>query len=38
VELRDPRLRNAEHFSDLPQRQFFVVVEGDDELLALREP
>src|SRR5215208_6174339 len=35
VKLRDARLGHAEHLADLAQRQVLVVVEGDDELLAL---
>ena len=35
VELRDARLGHAEHLADLAQRQLLVVVERDDELLAL---
>src|SRR6185312_3855246 len=35
VQLRDPRFRHAEHLADLAQGQLLVVVEGDDELLAL---
>src|SRR5918998_2146464 len=35
VELRDTRFRNAEHLADLAQGQLLVVVERDDELLAL---
>src|SRR6478672_458952 len=35
VELRDARLGDAEHLADLAQGQLLVVVEGDDELLAL---
>src|SRR3954462_1517271 len=35
VQLRDARLRHAEHLADLAQRQLLVVVERDDELLAL---
>src|SRR4051812_25464760 len=35
VELRDARLGHPEHLADLPQRQVLVVVERDDELLAL---
>src|SRR5512145_2048044 len=38
VELRDPRLGDAEHLADLAERELLVVVERDDELLALREP
>ena len=37
VELRDARLRHAEYFADLPERELLVVVERDDELLALRQ-
>ena len=35
VELRDPRLGDAEHLADLAQGQVLVVVEGDHEALAL---
>ena len=35
VQLRDARLGHAEHLADLAQRQLLVVVERDDELLAL---
>src|SRR3954451_13598670 len=35
VQLRDARLGNAEHLADLAQGQVLVVIEGDDELLAL---
>src|SRR5215211_5577260 len=35
VELRDARLGHAEHLADLAQGEVLVVVEGDDELLAL---
>ena len=38
VQLRDTRLGDAEHFADLAQGQLLVVVERDDELLALGEP
>ena len=38
VELRDARLGHAEHLADLAQRQLLVVVERDDELLALGQP
>src|SRR5215208_6487270 len=38
VQLRDARLGHAEHLADLPQREVLVVVEGHDELLALRQP
>ena len=38
VELRHPRLGDAEHLADLAQRELLVVVERHDELLALREP
>ena len=38
MELRHARLGDAEHLADLPQGQLLVVVEGDDELLALRQP
>src|SRR5579884_62298 len=38
VELGDPRFGDPEHLADLPERQLLVVVERDDELLALREP
>src|SRR3954454_20301768 len=37
VQLGDARLGHAEDFPDLPQRQILVVVEGDHELLALRQ-
>src|SRR4051794_25449493 len=37
VQLRDARLRDAEHLADLAQGQLLVVVERDDELLALGE-
>src|SRR3954470_903538 len=37
VQLGDARLGHAEHLADLPQRQILVVVEGDHELLALRQ-
>ncbi len=35
VQLRDARLGDAEHLADLAQGEVLVVVEGDDELLAL---
>src|SRR3954454_798824 len=35
VQLRDARLGHVEHLADLAQGQVLVVVEGDDELLAL---
>src|SRR5439155_14931690 len=35
VQLRDARLGDPEHLADLSQRQLLVVVERDDELLAL---
>src|SRR5919197_6460043 len=35
VELRDARLGDAQHLADLAQGQLLVVVERDDELLAL---
>ena len=35
MQLRDARFGDAENLADLPQGQFLVVVEGDDELLAL---
>ena len=35
MQLRHPRLRDAEHLADLTQGQLLVVVEGDDELLPL---
>ena len=35
MQLRDARLGDAEHLADLPQGQLLVVVERDDELLAL---
>ena len=35
MQLRDARLGDAEHLADLAQRQLLVVVERDDELLAL---
>ena len=38
VQLRDARLRHAEHFADLTQRQVLVVIEGDHELLSLGQP
>src|SRR5919106_5615528 len=37
VELRDAGLRHAQHFADLAQGQLLVVVEGDDQLFALRQ-
>src|SRR3954454_6065685 len=37
VQLGDAALRHPEHLADLPQRQVLVVVEGDHELLALRQ-
>src|SRR5581483_8485006 len=37
VQLRDARLGDAEHLADLAEGQLLVVVERDDELLALRE-
>src|SRR3954447_32040 len=37
VQLGDARLRDAEHFTDLSQRQVLVVVQGDHELFALRQ-
>src|SRR3954464_2656769 len=37
VQLRDARLGDAEDLADLAQRQVLVVVEGDHELLALRQ-
>ncbi len=36
VQLGDPRLGHAEHLADLAEGQLLVVVERDDELLALR--
>src|SRR5579864_2006940 len=38
VQLGDARLGDPEHLADLAQRQLFVVVEGDHELLALGKP
>src|SRR3954452_24206019 len=38
VQLADARLGDAEDLPDLPERQVLVVVERDDELLALRQP
>ena len=38
VQLRDARLGHPEHLADLAQRQLLVVVERDDELLALGQP
>ena len=38
VELRHARLGHAEHLADLAQGQLLVVVERDDELLALGQP
>jgi hypothetical protein len=38
VHLADPRLGDAEHLADLGQGQPLVVVQGDDDLLALAEP
>ena len=38
VELRDARLGDAEHLADLAEGQLLVVVERDDELLALGQP
>ena len=38
MQLRDARLGDAEHLADLAQRQLLVVVERDDELLALGQP
>ena len=35
MQLRDPRLGHPEHLPDLAEREVLVVVEGDDELLAL---
>ena len=35
MQLRDAGLGHAEHLADLAQRQLLVVVEGDDDLLAL---
>src|SRR3954447_21628343 len=35
VHLADARLGDAEHLTDLGQREALVVVEGDDDLLAL---
>ena len=35
MQLRDPRLGDAQNLADLPQRQVLVVVERDDQLLAL---
>src|SRR4051794_25517308 len=37
-QLADARLRDAEDLADLSERQVLVVVEGDDELLALGQP
>ena len=37
MELRDPRLGHSEDFPDLPEGELLVVVERDDELLALRQ-
>src|SRR3954454_4572607 len=37
VQLGDARLGHAEDLADLSERQVFVVVEGDHELLALRQ-
>src|SRR5579884_2322849 len=37
VHLADPALGDAEHLPDLGQREAFVVVEGDDDLLPLRQ-
>src|SRR6185369_7572795 len=37
VQLGDARLGDAEHLADLSQGQVLVVVEGDHELLALRQ-
>src|SRR5215213_10808973 len=37
VQLGDARLGDAEDLPDLPERQVLVVVEGDHELLALRQ-
>src|SRR5215208_6289729 len=38
VQLRDARLGDPEHLADLPQGQLLVVVERDDDLLALGQP
>src|SRR5690349_16268518 len=38
VQLRDARLGHAEHLADLAQGQLLVVVERDDQLLALGQP
>src|SRR5690242_19777033 len=38
VELRDARLGDTKHLADLAEGELLVVVEGDDELLALGEP
>ena len=37
MQLRDAQLGDPEHLTDLPQGQLLVVVERDDELLALGE-
>ena len=37
VQLRDARLRDADHLADLAEGELLVVVERDDELLALRQ-
>jgi hypothetical protein len=37
VELRDAGLGDTQNLADLPQCQLLVVVERDDELLALRK-
>src|SRR5688500_7446361 len=37
VHLADAALRHAEHLADLRQRESLVVIEGDDDLLALGE-
>ena len=38
MQLRDARLGDAQHLADLAQRELFVVVERDDEALALGQP
>src|SRR6266511_2967593 len=38
MQLRDPRLGDAQYLTDLAQGQLLVVVERDDELLPFREP